>query len=235
MKKSKSAFMCFSPQVMIATFALEILLAGYLLFTRKLHKTIQLSVLLIVLLAVFQLAEYGVCEDLALSNQAWSKAGFAAITFLPPLGLHLVHSIANKNSKILVPVAYIAAAIWSLLFVFGGIINSAYCGGNYVIFSIPNPEETFYYIYYDATMIASIGLALSYRAKAKSKNIKAALLSLVVGYLSFIVPSILFGMLDGHSGGADSNLPSVMCGFAVLLALILTFSVAPKISKKRAR
>jgi hypothetical protein len=61
-KKTNNIFYCFSPPVMIATFFIEMALVMYTLFLRKLNKSTKIGVVLIMCLAIFQLAEYGVCE-----------------------------------------------------------------------------------------------------------------------------------------------------------------------------
>ncbi len=233
MQKFKSnTFYCFSAPVMLATFIIEFALAIYLLVTRKQSKTVKLSVTLLILLGTFQLAEYGICEAWGLSSNTWAKIGFVAITFLPPVGLHLVHSIAKQKTTAMIPLAYSFAVVWSLFFMFGSLLQGSVCTGNYIIFNIPEPFEGLYYMYYDITIAISIALAYVYAKKAETKKMAQALRWLIIGYLLFIIPSIIFVMIDSHQG-VDSPLPSIMCGFALLLALILTFVVIPQSSEKR--
>ena len=183
-------------------------------------------------LAIFQAAEYGICEFWSLNDVVWAKLGFTAITLLPPLGLHLVYSIAGRKVDWLVWLSYIAAAVWIGVFVFGTLMKGAVCEGNYVIFHIPEPHEGWYYLYYDSLLIIAMSTAFMMSKTEQVKRVKIALQSLVVGYLAFIVPSIAFTTFDTYHG-VDSPLPSIMCGFAVLLALILTFRVLPYSSRRR--
>ena len=61
-KFRKPKLYCFSPPVMIATFVIEVSLAIYTLWRYKLNPVTRLTVALLVCLAIFQLAEYNVCE-----------------------------------------------------------------------------------------------------------------------------------------------------------------------------
>ncbi len=216
---------------MLATFFIEIALIIYILLYRKMSTTIRIGVLLLFCLAVFQMSEYGICESWGLAGDPWARIGFVAITLLPPLGLHLVFSIAKQKSKILY-VAYFGALSWICLFLFGGILEGSVCSGNYVIFNIPNPYEGNYYLYYNSILLATIFIAFAFAHKQKNAKIRLALRLLAAGYLTFIVPSILFSLVNDYVGH-DSPLPSVMCGFAVILALILSLKVLPLTSKRR--
>ncbi len=232
MKSVRNKFYCFSPPVMIATFFIEIFYIVYLLATRKLGTLLTVAIILLLCLATFQLAEYGICEYWGLDGATWAKIGFSAITFLPPLGLHMVYLLANKKPRILVPIAYILALTWVALFQFADVLNGSVCSGNYVIFHIPDGFELPYYLYYDSLMFIAVCLAFIFASKANNNKQRVALQAMAIGYLSFIIPSIFFSMFDNH-GGADSNLPSVMCGFAVLFATVITFKVVPNSVKKK--
>lgn len=233
MKKTNKTFYCFSPPVMIATFFIEIALVMYTLLFRKLNTSTKIGVVLIICLAIFQLAEYGVCESYGQANYM-AKLGFIAITLLPPLGLHLVTTIGKRDYKPLIIASYTVALAWIALFVFGSIMSGSVCEGNYVIFNIAEPYEGIYYLYYNFLLLLAMGLAISFAQKKRNppKNIRKALHALVFGYLAFIVPSIFFTLINDYKGN-DSQLPSVMCGFAVTLALVLALRTIPLTSQPK--
>src|SRR5687768_2570427 len=89
MKKYTNKLFCFSPPVMIATFAIEIALAIYAVWRYKLNTISRLVVSLLVFLAIFQFAEYMLCGGFGVDGFTWSRIGYVSITMLPPLGLHL--------------------------------------------------------------------------------------------------------------------------------------------------
>jgi hypothetical protein len=230
-KHKSHVFYCFSPIVMLATFIIELSLFIYVLFFRKMSRTVRLSALMLACLANFQLAEYGICEAIGFEPSVWSKIGFIAITLLPPLGIDLVLSVSNRKNKI-VYLLYLMAFGWVGVYLFSNVLQGTICGGNYLIFNIPDSYESYFYIYYDVILLASIGLALSLSHREENKNTKRALQALALGYFSFIVPSIIFSQYDDYSG-LDSPLPSIMCGFAVLFALVLSLVVIPISSVKK--
>ena len=218
---------------MIATFLIEMALALYVLSTRRMNLAVKLGVVLLVCLATFQLAEYSICESFGFHPDIWAKIGFTAITLLPPLGVHLVYTIAKKRNTHLVYGSYLAAAIWIAIFVFGPVMKGSVCDGNYVIFHITEPAETLYYIYYNILMVVPMIQGVRFARKSRSKRKKSALYLLVAGYASFILPSIVFAKLvDGTSGG---RMPSILCGFAVIMAVILAVGVLPHASRKKKR
>jgi len=218
---------------MIATFFIEMALVIYTLFIRRLNTSTKISVVLLLCLATFQLAEYGVCESYGNSSIV-AKLGFISITLLPSLGLHLVLSIGKRNYKPLVIGAYLASIAWIMMFAFGNIMSGSVCEGNYVIFNIAEPYEGLYYLYYNFLLLLAMGLAISLAQKKRNpnKNIRLALHSLVFGYLAFIIPSIVFTLINDYKGN-DSPLPSVMCGFAIILALTIALRTVPLTSEKR--
>lgn len=232
MKFKQNVFLCFSPPVMIATCIIELSYFVFILLKKARNTTSTLVLLMLACLAIFQLAEYGICEMWGLNGALWAKIGFCAITLLPVFGLHLVYILAKKKLSFIVPVAYVLAATWVGIFIFAGALRGSVCSGNYVIFHIPDMYEVPYYFFYDTLLFIAMCVTFYFAEKTKDKKQRYALQSLGFGYLSFILPSMFFSTYDAH-GGADSNLPSVMCGFAVIFASFLTFRTLAHNNRKR--
>lgn len=218
---------------MIATFIIEIAFAIYILFRYKLTAVSRLVVLLLVGLAIFQFAEYNICEGaLGLDSVTWARIGYVAITFLPPLGIHLITRVAQKPNPLLVGAAYATGILFAFIFLFVGQgVTSEQCLGNYVIFKIAPWAVWAYVAYYYGWLLLSIGYGM-HLAKGAKRNIKSALYALVLGYLAFIVPTTAANIIDPST---ISAIPSIMCGFAVLLAFVLTFKVVPDYFKTGAK
>jgi hypothetical protein len=227
---------CFSPPVMIATFAIEIALAVYTVWRYRLDVFGRLIVALLVFLATFQLAEYFVCGGMGVSAMNWSRVGYAAITTLPPLGLHLLHVIAKKPQRKLVYTAYASAAMCIAYFLSYDAAFAGYqCTGNYVIFQLGRWPAVAYGAYYYGWLVAALALARRWADQIKStvKDLaprRQAVLAMAVGYLVFLVPTAL---ANSVAPGTRRGIPSIMCGFAVLFALILAFYIAPRIGRLR--
>lgn len=230
--KNKTTFYCFSPPVMLATFLVESGLLLYVLWRYKLSPVTRVAAALLAFLATFQLAEYYVCSQTGTSAVFWSRVGFVAITLLPPLGIHLIHLISKKPERLLLYTAYVTAAVWAL--VFGAsewAFNGHVCSGNYVIFQLRPNVGLMYSIYYYGWLLAGVWLVSSFR-RSVPKKIRGELSWLVAGYFVFLVPTSIVNIVNRET---LSGIPSIMCGFAVLFALILVFRILPTASGKRDR
>ena len=219
---------CFSPPVMLATFAIEIALALWVILRYKLNEVGRVVVALLVCLAVFQIAEYNVCETGWIESLLASRIGYIAITLLPPLGIHLAYAIAGaKNRPLLIP-AYVSAAAFVVFFMaVGNALTGHACLGNYIIFQTA-PEATWLYaLYYYSWLLAGIWLCFNLQQKPA---LNTALTGLAIGYVAFMLPTTTVNFIERST---IEGIPSIMCGFAVLLALALAFWVIPRAGKKR--
>lgn len=218
---------CFSPPVMIATFVIELFLAMYVLWRYKLNEITRLAAVILTSLAVFQLAEYNVCEgSFGIDSLGWSRLGYIAITLLPPLGLHLATKLAGRPQPKLVASAYVTAGLFALFFGFSGHgITASTCTGNYVIFATAPGSTLFYSIYYYGWLLLAVFFALSQASQVATQYRANALRALAIGYLTFIVPTTI---ANGILPETIAAIPSIMCGFAVILAMILAGEVLPR-------
>ena len=72
-KIKKPRLYCFSPAVMLATLTIEIILAIYTFWKYKLNAVTKIVIMLLICLALFQWAEYNVCEGaILLDNLGWA-------------------------------------------------------------------------------------------------------------------------------------------------------------------
>lgn len=228
-KNNSLGLYCFSPPIMLATFVIEIILLGLTLWRRKLTATTKLIATTLFFLAFFQLCEYFVCGGLNFAATTWSRLGFVAITTLPPLGIHLVHSIAKKQPGWLVWGSYAVMAVWITIF---GFTENAFtghqCVSNYVIFQLGYFIGYAYTVYYYGLLLLGVWLALRFIETTKAKKTKLTLQAMIVGYLVFLLPTAIANTLKPET---MAGIPSIMCGFAVLFALILYGYILPRVSK----
>jgi len=150
MKRTATTFYCFSPPVMIATFITESVLFIYTVLRYKMNTLSRLVAAILVLLAVFQLAEYHVCEYSGTASAAvWARIGYGAITLIPPLAIHLIRTISGRGWHIIVWLAYASAGFFAVFFGFSkSAFRSHICAGNYVIFQLVHPAGGLYFTYY---------------------------------------------------------------------------------------
>jgi len=218
---------------MLATFLIESALLMYVVWRYKLSPIARLIAVTLTLLATFQLAEYNVCGGMNMSAAFWSRIGFVVITLLPPLGIHLVYLIAGRKDRTIVYASYAVGAVWAAIF---GSSEWAFighaCGGNYAIFNLRADITPLYGLYYYGWLMGGVVLAMLFAREVKNKEQANALLLLVVGYFIFLVPTATANIVKPET---VSGIPSIMCGFAVLFALILVFGILPLTTTKKDR
>jgi len=231
MKYNRNKLYCFSPPVMIATFIIEIGLAAYTLWRYRQNTLARLAVALLVCLSLFQLAEYMVCEGSLVGDLTWSHVGFAAITMLPPLGLHLIYVLGGATRKRLVYPAYLSAVAFVILFLgTAGALSGHECLGNYVIFQVSPGVGAWFSAYYYGWLLAGVGMAWYFVRQSKSPVVRRSLMAMTFGYAAFIIPTAAANMIDPDT---IRGIPSIMCGFAVILAITLVAKVLPGMAKPR--
>jgi len=229
-KPRSGTFYCFSPPVMIATFFIEIALAIHTFVRYKLNEITRLAAGVLVCLAVFQLAEYNICEGaFGLNSLTWAQLGFVSITLLPPMGIHLATKLAHNKQTALVAASYGVGAAFAgyFMFISHGISGPA-CMGNYVIFQIAHGAGGLYSLYYYALLATTVSYAWYQSTVLRAAHKARALKSLAIGYLAFMVPTTVANMANPETLRA---IPSVMCGFAIVLAIILAGEVLPQYFK----
>lgn len=222
---------------MIATLVIETSLATYTFWRYKLESMTKLAITTLICLASFQLAEYFVCTGYGTDAERWSRLGFIMITALPPLAVHMMHKIADKPVGKLVYGSYGVMATFMVFFLtYHAAFIGHQCAGNYVIFQLGNQVGGAYSVYYYSILALGIGLGTKWindfnKEAKKHKHQLQALKGLISGYLVFLIPAAVFNTLIPASRQA---IPSVMCGFAVLYALILTLYIVPRMVKQKA-
>jgi hypothetical protein len=177
-----------------------------------------------------------VCTGAGSVAVPWSRVGFVAITLLPPLGLHLTHVLAARPKRRLVYASYLTMAGFVAFFLLApGIFTGHKCNGNYVIFQFSANVTGAYSVYYFGWLAAGIGLGCHWANQLKARGAKAyrrlqSVRGIVAGYLVFLVPSGLSMTIRPDSRRA---VPSVLCGFAVFLALIVALYILPRAAELR--
>ncbi|HVV26287.1 MAG TPA: hypothetical protein VHC21_04655 [Candidatus Saccharimonadales bacterium] len=227
---------CFSPPVMIATMVIEMCLAIYSAWRYKMSDVTRLAVVMLLGLATFQLSEYFVCTGIGSMAVPWSRVGFVAITALPPLGLHLTHVLAGRPKRRLVYASYVTMIGFMAFFLLApGIFTGHKCNGNYVIFQFSADVTGAYSVYYFGWLAAGIGLGCHWANRLKAQGAKEyrrlqSVRGIVAGYLVFLVPS---GLSMTVRPDFRRAVPSVLCGFAIFLALIVALYILPRAAELR--
>ena len=218
---------------MVLTIVIEISLLLYTVWRYKLNKLSRLVSAMVLLLAVFQLAEFRVCRgDSGLVQ--WSHLGYVAITLLPPLGIHIIKTIQGKKDSVVVYASYTTAAAFITYFALtANSLGTHACLGNYVIFQINSKLTWVYAVYYYGWVITGLLTSLYYAERSKAVMQKQAMYCFVAGYCAFLLPTTTVNLIDRAT---LDGIPSIMCGFAVLFAVITVIWVMPRVGTlKRTR
>ena len=223
MKKYSRGMYCFSPPVMLVTFLFEFGSLLYIAWRYKMTTITRLSMLILGALGTFQLTEYMICGGLGISGGDWARFGYVTITLLPPLGIHLAAAIAGKSPRLLLAGVYgLMVAYIAYFLATPGAINSHECRPNYAVFDLGH-TATLAYTYYYYGLLA-LGTSLSLYWSRQKPAVASPLRWLCLGYLTFIVPTVAVAWLNPSIA---AGIPSIMCGFAVALAIIIVTCIAP--------
>ena len=218
--RDRSTFFCFTPLVSLITFGIELLLALYILFRFKLNKLSRIAVVLILLLGLFQLSEYMICiSDIPL---LWTRIGTASITLLPILGLHLISYLTKPATKTVLAGYGMGIGIMFVIFFIPALNLDSGCTGKFIALQTNLLPSIGYAIYYFGFLL--FGLWKLTQHLLNGKGDKNAAAWMMVAYFSFLIPTAFIYLLYQLT---LKGLPSILCGFAILTALIITFKVIP--------
>ena len=228
MRKYSNKLYCFSPPVMVATFFIEISLLAYTIYRYKMTPLTRLVAALLAFLAMFQLAEFNICGGLlGLNAETWSRIGYVSISVLPPLAMHLilVAAKASKRWQPVVALSYAMGLFWAVYFTVAPSAVEGYkCAANYAVFNLGHSMGSAYFGYYYLWLLAGIATCI-YFAKTDDRNTRIIMLLQLTGYLTFLLPTAIANTVRPETIRA---IPSIMCGFAVIYALILVFHMVPR-------
>jgi len=223
---------CFSPAVMIATLAIELSLAVFVFLRHGTTRFAKVAGLVLILLATFQFAEYRICTGTGEVSLLWARIGFVAITLLPLAGLYLVSLVSHKQHFL--KLGYATAGAFVLYFLaVPKSIPGAICGGNYVLFDLSNDFYRLYGLYYIGFLLLGIWESLEQLGTdQRQTRSRKTLRWLIAGYMSFMAPMGIVYLFVPETRNAVA---SIMCGFAIALAIILGLKVVPAFDRTHPR
>jgi hypothetical protein len=215
---------------MVATFLLEASMAIYTIVRYKLTLTGRLILGLLINLALFQAAEYFVCTESTAALTA-SRLGYAAITLLPFLAFYLMSVLTRTVSKKIILATFAATlALVAYFLTAPGAFNGYQCTGNYVIFQIGQSQFYIYSIFYFGLIAASLWKGVRFLGDKSGAKSRQPVQWLIAGYLIFVVPVAVLVVVHPDTRAA---VPSILCGFAIGMAVVLAARIAPLTLKKR--
>lgn len=214
----------YSPVLAVVTGVFEFIAALFVFFSPGRKRILYPTSVLLLLLAGYQFAEVAVCYNPG--QLLFARIAFFDITWLPPLamwlGLQLITT--RKNWMAIIPLTYfcVGLALASWVMVDSSLVTKSICEIVIARFISPNPFDIVYAIYYQTglfILIFGTAAGLAYEA---DPVLRKHLANLQVGILGFVIPSLVVRILVSNSRGITA---SVMCHFALILAISLVFLV----------
>ncbi len=214
--------MDYSPGLAIATACFEISVAVWALRGPGERSIIRTTGAILLLLAIYQIIEVSICSNVSAAGFL-PQLAFIAVTWLPPLGLVLIANLYRPRSRMLYRNAYsmLAVALGIVVWIAldRGFVSVSVCTAVFARYTSAAPRFMLYSGFYWLGLLGMI-LFSGYGVKTCDDCHRRRLLFQVfAGTLIFVVPSLLASYFVPPARGA---LPSVMCHFALLLAIFLT-------------
>ncbi len=213
--------MNYSPILSIATALFEIIVAVWALLGAGRKKIIYTSSAILLLLAAYQILEVVICTA-PQSSIFFSRLAFIVIAWLPPAGILLIALLFPSGKRgvywftgLTFTVALLIS-IW--LLIYKGFVTGSVCSIIFARYSNPMPQYIIYAGFYHLGMLGMLFLSAHGVMICKDHKQRLLLGQMLMGSLTFIVPSLITVIAVPYTKGA---LPSVMCHYALLLAIYI--------------
>jgi hypothetical protein len=217
--------MAYSPLLAIVTGVLEFAAAGWIFLSpgRGRKRILYPMGLIFLMLAAYQFSEVAVCSRPDVTS--FTRLAFFNVTWLPPLGLWLGSQFNSPKTRWLRTAALVDFAlalgmsIW--IFTSARAITGSVCQTVIARYLDASPFDVVYGIFYQGSLGVLIFAAAAGMASAEDPVLRKHWANLQVGILGFILPALAVRVLVNEQPGL---LPSVMCHFALILAVSLFFA-----------
>ena len=200
---------------------LEILLLFNLfVFTEK-NKLNKIAMLMIALLAAYQIMEFLMC-GIELQSSFFPYLAFVIISFLPPLNLILTLSLTHTFNQLryLIFIPAISFVIYYTFIIPDFAVTS--CTVLYATYNYPLGD--LYGFFYYLPILISIMLLISFIKNVGDKKAKLIAKVLLVASIFISQPVVIgFTLMLLGSYSLVSAIESIMCKFAFVYALCLSF------------
>jgi hypothetical protein len=213
--------MDYSPGLAIATAAFEIAVAVWALRGPGNRSIVRTTAGILALLASYQVIEVGVCANSAAAGFL-PRLAFIAVAWLPPIGLLLIAKLLRPRSRLAYGNSYamLAAAagivVWIALD--RGFVSASVCDTLFASYTNPMPRFTLYAGFYWLGLLGMIVHSGYGVRTCPDPHRRRLLFQDFAGTVAFILPSLAVSRYMVPTEGA---LPSVMCHFALILAVFL--------------
>ena len=218
--------MHYSPILGMATAAFEVVVAVWALSGPGRKDIVRITSAILLLLAGYQMTEVLICAADP-SYGFLPRLAFIDVTWLPPLGILLCSRLFAPRSRFVTGAAYamLAAAGGIMIWIAAdpGFVSASVCSTVFARYSHAMPRFQAYAGFYWIGLLGMVGFSAFGARAVRDANGRRLLVELRTGSVGFIVPSLITTWFVPTASGA---LPSIMCHFALVLAIFLTRMVA---------
>jgi len=214
--------MNYNPILSLATATLEVAAAVWALRGPGRRSIIYATSAILVFLAGYQIVEAIFCTGSPVTLAFLPRLAFMVVAWLPPTGLLLVSLLYPTKKPFLRWYAYgmylFCAALVLGIATDKGFVSATVCEIVFARYANPTPLYGTYGLFYQSGLLAML-LVSAYGVTISEERRQRILLGQVLlGSIAFIFPSLVTVAVIPV---ADKALPSIMCHFALLLALFL--------------
>lgn len=209
-----------------------LLLINLLSFTEKNRFNITV-IIIVALLFSYQFMEFLICM-MGFDESLFVYLAFIIISYLPPLGVILAASLNKVKSKFLY-LLFLPPLFFTIYYSI--IIDEFIHKGCTVLYaSYHYPLGDLYGAFYYLPIIVTIIWLVSTIKKTDTPKIKTISSVILFGYIFTAIPVIIaFVLMAYNNYGLLSIIESIMCKFALVLALCLSFAAVYNSRKKNER
>jgi hypothetical protein len=199
-----------------------LLLFNLLIFAEK-NRLNKIAITMVALLAAYQTMEFLMCQ-VGLQNSFFPYFAFVIISFLPPLNLLLALTLTRNLTLTLKSwLIFIPAITFSIYYTFV-IPEFAVTSCTVLYATYHYPLGDLYGFFYYLPILISIILLILFVKKESDQKKKLIGKVLLFGAIFMSIPPLLgFSLMFAGSYSLISAMESVMCKFAFVYALCLTF------------
>jgi hypothetical protein len=145
------------------------------------------------------------------------------VAWLPPMGLLLVARLYPDNPRWVRGFAYFMFLVCTVLVVGIAVdrnfVTASVCLIVFARYHNPTPLYQAYGIFYQSGLLSMLLLSANGVTNSEDSHTRRLLGQVLLGSIAFIVPSLVTVAVVPV---AEAALPSIMCHFALLLAIFLT-------------
>ena len=216
------------PWLSIATGSIELVLALWAVSrTRhesadapsKKHFLYTIAAMLMVL-AGYQFAEAWVCANPDAVIRA--RIAFIDVTWLPPIGLFLVMQLRDNHRRVTTVLfrIYLVCAVAFTIYLAGAsdFVATTVCATIFATYQHGTPIHHLYGVYYYVGLSAIIVGAAYSLVSTPSTIHRAHLADIQIGILGFMIPAFITQIIWKS---LDLSIPSIMCHYAIITAVML--------------